>query len=112
MITVWIIIGFCILGIIVGFYLIIKNAYCFKLSQQISQWVFYYQVITERKDIDYDIDCYTSSYCWFNPFICWTKRGMCYDKEKYNKLKKFIDVHKKEIQEMKEKMEVIYGVVI
>lgn len=102
MTIVWITLGICLLGILVGFYLIIKNVYCYKLSIKISKWIFCYKVLTAEGDIDYDIDCYTSSYRWFNPFICWTKRGMCVDKEKYDKLKKFIDEHQKEIEKLYE----------
>ena len=90
------------LGMLVAIYLIIKNAYCYKLSMQIGEWVFCYRVLTAEGDIDYDIDCYVSSYRWFNPFTCWTKRGMCVDKEKYDKLKKFIDEHQKEIEKLYE----------
>ena len=75
----------------------IKNEHCFRLSWQIGEWVLYYRVITNQDDIDYDIDCYVTSYKWLNPFGYWTKRSMCSDKAKYDKLKKFIDEHTAEI---------------
>ena len=60
-------------------YAFIKNRHCYRLSMQISDYVFCYNVFAAERYsdmIDYDIDCYTTSLCWLNPFKCWTKRGM------------------------------------
>ena len=96
-IVLFIIMGFLVIALLFVMIGTIKNGHCYRLSCQIGQWVLYYRLITDENDIDYDIDCYLTSYKWLNPFGYWTKRSMCPDKAKYDKLKKFIDEHSAEI---------------
>lgn len=96
-IVLFIVMGLLVITLLFTILGLIKNEHCYKLSCQIGQWVLYYRLITDENDIDYDIDCYLTSYKWLNPFGYWTKRSMCSDKAKYDKLKKFIDEHSAEI---------------
>ncbi len=83
-------------------WLLFRNVYCFQKTQVISKWILYYRLITDEDDIDYNIDDY-DEHTWeliLNPFR-WTLRSMCNDKEKFDKLKKFIVEHPNEIAEMR-----------
>lgn len=100
--------GYFLLGLILslvisGVYLLFRNEYCYRKTKVISIWVFFYHCL-DGKDIDYDIDDYDTSWgLIFNPFR-WTMRSMCNDKEKFDKLKEFINTHGEEIERLKEKL--------
>ena len=96
-IALFMIIGLLVIIVLCAVLGLIKIEHCYRLSCQIGKWVLYYRLITDKNDIDYDIDCYLTSHKWLNPFGYWTKRSMCSDKAKYDRLKKFIDEHSAEI---------------
>ena len=91
-IILYTIFGICLAGLVVMGFLFFKLEYQYRQVVLITTWVHCYQVITDKEDIDYNICNYVEeSWDWlFNPF-CWSRRSMCDDKEKYDKLKEFID---------------------
>lgn len=87
-----ILLGIFLAALLVVGFLSFKLEYQYRQVFLITTWVYCYQVITDKEDIDYSICNYSEeSWNWlFNPF-CWSLRSMCSDKEKYDKLKAFID---------------------
>lgn len=104
----WILFGLVLFLLVIGIFGFLRNEYCFQKTLILSKWIFYYKVITDEDDIDYDIDDFDKGLrLVLNPFR-WTMRSMCNDKAKYDKLKKFIVEHPNEIAEIREYIKEIF----
>lgn len=82
-------------------FMYLRSVWCYYQAKIIDEWVYCYKALTEQEDIGYDICSYaTDGHEATMELVLdlrkWSKRSLCNDKEKFDKLKKFVYANNKE----------------